>query len=475
MANVQLSLFKGNAAQLSSTLASLEIAISSAAGVSPSSVSIRRVRDISDPFAPILVWTNPQFAGDVFPARRRLQGGATGSVSIDIQINAVNNAAAASLSATLAASSQKLASDVKQSLADQGSPLATAQITATVEPYIRSEGTPTSSSSQSTAIGVTIPVLLCAIAVTSYYLWVRYKKFKSLAKVAPEDLLAKKEAGLQKDDIVLSDIDDPTHLANHNDSDLLVNDLKVALKAQLDANQQERMSQLKALKAKVAKLHAIRSDSVSPSGSPSRQNHNQAHEAGDDAQVQERMSHLKALKAKVASNKLEASPVRNSFHRQVLAHTELNKSPERHTSRLQTPLRLNTPQTSRLQTPQQRMQTPQSSRLNTPQRLYNTPQRLHNTPQRLHNSPLRQHTSPQRVHHNTPQRLAWPEPKSPTSPPRSSVKVEIHSDLEIDEQRLAQLKVLKMKFSPKRKVVVDEDTEDNDNDDNKVKTDVPPE
>ena len=312
MANVQLSLFRGNAAQLSSTLTSLEIAVSSAAGVDPSSVSIRRVRDISDPFVPIVIWTNPQYAGDVFPARRRLQGGSTGSVLIDIQIKTVNNAAASALSASLVASSKKLASDIQESLITQGSPLSTSQIIATVEPYERSGVTEnaSSSSSQTTAIGVTVPLILGAIAVTSY-LWFRYKKFKhkSLAAIAPEELIAKKE---EINGNKINGDDDPSHLessSQQEDATELVNDLKLALKAQQEANMHERMYQLKALKAKVAKIQAIRSESESPLATPTRNYQKQEILAEQDAGSIERISQLKALKAKVASGKLE-SPLR---------------------------------------------------------------------------------------------------------------------------------------------------------------------
>ena len=81
--------------------------------------------------------------------------------------------------------------------------------------------------------------------------------------------------------------------------------------------------------------------------------------------------------------------------------------------------------------------------------MYNdSPKRLHT--QRLH------HNTPQRVqgtpHQSTPQRMAWPDPKGPNSPPRSSVKLDIHSDTEqLEERSLAQLKMLKMKFSPRKK------------------------
>ena len=311
MANVQLSLFRGNAAQLSSTLTSLEIAVSSAAGVDPSSVSIRRVRDISDPFVPIVIWTNPQYAGDVFPARRRLQGGSTGSVSIDIQIKTVNNAAASALSASLVASSKKLASDIQESLITQGSPLSTSQIIATVEPYERSlSENASSSSSQTTAIGVTVPLILGAIAVTSY-LWFRYKKLKhkSLSAIAPEELIAKKE---EINGNKINGDDDPSHLeslSQQEDATELVNDLKLALKAQQEANMHERMYQLKALKAKVAKIQAIRSESESPFATPTRNYQKQEIHAEQDTGSIERISQLKALKAKVASGKLE-SPLR---------------------------------------------------------------------------------------------------------------------------------------------------------------------
>jgi hypothetical protein len=133
--NVQLSLFSDPAYQVS-TLDSLTTAVASASGVVQNLVSIRRVRDISNPSFPTIVWINPQYAGDVFPARRRLS--ALGAVSIDTQITLFSNVVAASMSASLSSSSAKLASDVKMSLVNQSSPLSSSQIEAVVQPYLQS-------------------------------------------------------------------------------------------------------------------------------------------------------------------------------------------------------------------------------------------------------------------------------------------------------------------------------------------------
>jgi hypothetical protein len=133
--NVQLSLFSDPAYQVS-TLGSLTTAVASASGVVQNLVSIRRVRDISNPSFPTIVWINPQYAGDVFPARRRLS--ALGAVSIDTQITLFSNVVAASMSASLSSSSAKLASDVKMSLVNQSSPLSSSQIEAVVQPYLQS-------------------------------------------------------------------------------------------------------------------------------------------------------------------------------------------------------------------------------------------------------------------------------------------------------------------------------------------------
>jgi len=114
---LKLSLFSDISDEKSSTLLSLSIAVSSAVGVSPSAVSIRRILDVTFPLSPRVLWTNPNFAGDDFSrARRRLQGGSnsTGSVSVDMQIKLVDTAAASSLSTTLSSSVSKLADDVKQ-------------------------------------------------------------------------------------------------------------------------------------------------------------------------------------------------------------------------------------------------------------------------------------------------------------------------------------------------------------------------
>jgi mucin-19 len=194
LGNVQLSLFTSNTDQ-SSTLSSLATAVSAAAGVQPSFVSIRRIRDMTFPLTPVVIWINPQFAGDVFPARRRLQGSSsstTGSVGVDVQINVPNIAAASTLSSTLASSSTKLATDVYQSLVTQGSPLSSATISAKVEVFIvptssgdtakASDSSNNSSSAYPAAMATVVVIAAVAIGILYYKL---VKQTRSVIGIAP--------------------------------------------------------------------------------------------------------------------------------------------------------------------------------------------------------------------------------------------------------------------------------------------------
>ena len=146
------------------------------------------------PLTPVVIWINPQFAGDVFPVRRRLQGGtsSTGSVGIDVQINVPNNAAASTLSSTLASSSTKLAADVKQSLINQGSPLSSASVSAAVEVYTGSSGGEPKGGESFSFSSLIYPaamagvVLAAAIAVCIMYCKL-IRKSKSKIAIAPPD------------------------------------------------------------------------------------------------------------------------------------------------------------------------------------------------------------------------------------------------------------------------------------------------
>jgi len=144
------------------------------------------------PLTPVVIWINPQFAGDVFPVRRRLQGGtsSTGSVGVDVQINVPNNAAASTLSSTLASSSTKLANDVKQSLINQGSPLSSASVSAAVEVYTGGGepkgGESFSFSSLIYPAAMAGVVLAAAIAVCVMYCKL-IRKSQSVIAIAPPD------------------------------------------------------------------------------------------------------------------------------------------------------------------------------------------------------------------------------------------------------------------------------------------------
>ena len=143
LGGVDVTLF--DSAHQASTTASLSSALAAAANVPAATVSIRRVRDMSNAAAPIVLYVNPQFAGDSFPARRlqparRLAIAAL--VSVDAQIQQASNSAAAALSTTLATGS--FAADVKVALIN--SPLASAQVAAFVQPYPGTGGAAASAS-----------------------------------------------------------------------------------------------------------------------------------------------------------------------------------------------------------------------------------------------------------------------------------------------------------------------------------------
>jgi hypothetical protein len=192
LSGVDASLFGG--AQQASTLAVLAKAVSAAAsanaasaGSAPLSVLIRRVRDMTNPEVPVVVYLNPQFANDFSPKmqQRRQLGGASGSsVAVDTQIQLLSNAAAASLSAALAAAPGALAAGVLQSLVSQGSSLAGASVSATVEPYagagpqasIGDVSSGTSSSLTSILIGGITTFIAAVVLVISAGVYMRYMR-----------------------------------------------------------------------------------------------------------------------------------------------------------------------------------------------------------------------------------------------------------------------------------------------------------
>jgi len=195
LSNVQLSLFT-DPIQQSSTLEALSIAVASAAGVASNLVTVRRVRDISNPSSPIVIWTNPQFAGDVFPARRRLS--ALGSVSFDSQITLNSNSAASSMSASLSSTTSKLAADVKTSLVNQGSPLSSAKIEASVQAYPDVLPPPSrdlfttlmSTSNINVAVSITISFLTLSLLISIFYycrLCFNKRRYRKTVAPAPED------------------------------------------------------------------------------------------------------------------------------------------------------------------------------------------------------------------------------------------------------------------------------------------------
>lgn len=276
LSNVQISLFLSN--ELSLTFFSFAKAISFSIGVSPSSVSFRRIRDISFPLTPSVIWLNPAYAGDVFPFQRRLQESTTGIISVDVQINVVSTAVASKLSSTLATSIAKVVADVSQSLINQGSPLATAQISASVEPFSVNSGS-TESLQRGFPLEIAVPIfaggfLMFAGLFAIYYVLKR----DQLTKITPELVLT------QKDNSATETIND-SHNKNmsmdkqtqklykfHQNTDpeiaiakivedfdnstALLTDKKEAIKAQQEATMQERIAQRELMKARVARKKA---------------------------------------------------------------------------------------------------------------------------------------------------------------------------------------------------------------------------
>jgi hypothetical protein len=272
---------------LTTTLLSLATAASSAAGVAPSFVSTRRIRDVTFPLTPSVIWTNPEFAGDVF-LQRRLQGGPSsiGSVSIDIQIKVLTTASASTLSSTLASSTSKLATDISQSLLNQGSPLSTATFSVTVEPFTGSSGNVGVLTAGNTSPPLTQSLLEIALpsfvtgALFSAFICVTYYFYKrrSSSAIAPEEedtqipqssnwsvsvsRAESQHSQQQQNSRSEPNADDEPDLivakigADHETSKAIVGDKMEALKAQQEAATQERIAQREALKARVARNKA---------------------------------------------------------------------------------------------------------------------------------------------------------------------------------------------------------------------------
>ena len=184
LAGVNVTLF--DTAHEAASSAALSAAISAAAGVPAAAVSVRRVRDVSDPAVPVILYINPQHAGDAFPARRRLQqrrvsGAAT--VSVDAQILQTNNSGAAALSTKLA-SGTTFASIVQGALA--GSRLAGVQVAASVQPYPGAgNGAPAAvgAAGATLTVGAAAGVVIVLIAGAAFM--IRAKRRRAAA-VAPD-------------------------------------------------------------------------------------------------------------------------------------------------------------------------------------------------------------------------------------------------------------------------------------------------
>ena len=185
LSGIDLSLF--SVANQASTFSSLVSAVAAAVGAAPSAVAIRRVSDVSNPAAPVVLYTNLLYAADSFLSRRlqmqqqhrHLSG--VGAVQVDSQILLASNGAAAALSASLGPTA--LAASVASFLWTQGSPLAGAQVSVSVQPYTSSAAVGDAPGSPVLAIGAAagaVTVLMLAAG----FLYYRFKHRRG-ASVAP--------------------------------------------------------------------------------------------------------------------------------------------------------------------------------------------------------------------------------------------------------------------------------------------------
>ena len=191
MEGVNITLFTGE--QQGASIASLITAASAALRAAPAAVSVRRVRDMTFPQTPGILYINPQFAGDTFPARRQLrvlQSSSTGlgAISLDVQATLPTNAAAAALSVAIATAPTLFAESFTRSLVGQGSPLAGAQAGVRVQPYPGTEGAIAGSSTTGTApLALTAGAAVATIAVLAVCggLCYRAAQRRNATKIAP--------------------------------------------------------------------------------------------------------------------------------------------------------------------------------------------------------------------------------------------------------------------------------------------------
>jgi uncharacterized membrane protein len=248
------------------------------------------VRDFTYPLTPTVIWTNPKFSGDYFSSRRLVDTSdsnsssfyrnlqSMGSVSIDVQISLQSNTAAATLSDQLAKSSSKLAADVVQSLVNQGSPLSTAQITATVEIYDGTKSNESEKSASPSSNGLVIPIAVGVVviaAIAGGYTYYRVKK-RSASKVAPlvdasgEDTVSERivsststsdTTSTSSNWSVTSRTTDSRVtvakvMADHENDEADKADNLETVKAIQEASLQERIAQREAMKARTARSKA---------------------------------------------------------------------------------------------------------------------------------------------------------------------------------------------------------------------------
>jgi hypothetical protein len=192
LSGIDLSLFDN--VRKASSANNLSAAVALAARVPAASVTVRRVRDVSDPAAPVVIYSsssssNPLSSSDAYMQRRRRLR--SGSVQVDLQILLPSTAAASALGAALAAAPQLLAASIAEALSSQGSPLAASLlVTATVQAFPNAGATAsTSSAPPFPAVAAVAAVIIAFGAIVLITVWIgrnSYLRRRREVSVAPE-------------------------------------------------------------------------------------------------------------------------------------------------------------------------------------------------------------------------------------------------------------------------------------------------
>jgi len=262
-----VSFFSASKNILTSTLLEVVSAVALSVGISPFFVSARRVRDVTYPLTPSVLWINPRFAGDIFPLRR-LQGSGVyvGVLSFDIQINVINNAMASSLQATLSSNKAKVAADIMKSLEIQGSLLSKSTISVKVQPYVPVDGSKTLPIVNDT--DHLVPIIAgVTIFFTVIILVLTYKLKKSMSSITPLNSEQNKESSNKnnwssstRDDFLRESKKSAEVVAKvqaeHENDKANVSDSIESFKADHEASLQERIAQREVVKARLARQKA---------------------------------------------------------------------------------------------------------------------------------------------------------------------------------------------------------------------------